>query len=262
MCGGRMNKVIFDWDANTLKILNTGQYTTRNKQYLEQLNLIKFLIEMGKDKKEIFEIWKKTDSILLQKIADDVDELDFVFNKLYLSARSWKIVRGYPINIYKSEINYINSLDVLPWIKEYLLALLCVYKYYGKPWCKYSEEVRRFCFSVTYYGREREKMKTYLAECVNKYMPYRMYTSENGVYYKCNFAVEEGDLLVQIQEPRQVQLLFGYIENMHTCQQCNEKFIYNSRTYHNTLCPSCVKKNRYKKQYECHQRQQASVKNS
>lgn len=255
-----MNNVIFDWESNSLKIMETGRYSTNNRQYLEQLNLISLLIEQGYDKQSIYSIWKNTDSLILSKIKDDIDEIDFVFNRIYLNAKSWKVSKGNQIKIYQEEIDYINSLEVLPWIKEYLLALLSVYKFYSKPWCLYSEDIRRFCFSTTYYGRERDKMRIHLSDCLNRYEPYRIYTGENGAYFKCNFAKETGELLVTIEEPRQVQETFKYIKNEKVCNECGNKFEYNSKTIRNELCPECSKKLRYKKQYECHLRQQGSVK--
>ena len=152
-----MNDYIFDWAENSEKILAGGGYTTKAHQTFEQIMLFAYLREKGYSKDEIFSLWIKTDSLLLQKIGDDKDQRDKYFGKLFADSTKYKIEKGNRIDIYQSEIDFINNMEVSMWIKQYVLAMLCVYKWYGKEWCVYNDKIKRFCYSCTSTKRERDR---------------------------------------------------------------------------------------------------------
>lgn len=257
-----MNGYIFDWEENCEKILQTKKYTTESHQFMEQAVLFKYLYDEGKTKDEIYNIWLETESKLLEKSNGDIEDINFIFGKLWSAASHWKIVKNNSIVIYQEEIDYINSLEVFGWIKEYLLALLCIYKYYGKKWCKYDSKIKAFCFSVTSVKREREEHKSKLKECFDKYAPYSISIIDTTLSYKLNFVVTEGHVVMEIPNPRYVPTVIKLIKNQKICEACGQPFEYTSQTIKNRLCPACKKRERYKKQYECHKRQRALVKNN
>lgn len=255
-----MNGMIFDWEENCERILNGEGYTTSNHQFMEQAVLFRYLMDKGHTKDEIFDLWLSTDSQLLQKLKADNEEINFMFGKLWSSASRWKMTSYPPIRLFQKEIDFINSMEVLRWVKEYILTLLCIYKFFGKKWCKYDSKIKAFCFSVTSHGRERDEHKLKISECLNKYQPYEISMFDTTLSFKMTFVQDEGEEVATIKNPRHIYEVFNLIKCEKTCEQCGSIFSYNSKTIANKLCPTCSKKKRYKQQYLCHKKQQAFVK--
>lgn len=255
-----MNDYIFDWSENSEKILAGGGYTTKVHQTFEQIMLFAYLRENGYSKDEIFDLWVKTDSLLLQKIGDDKDQRDKYFGKLFADSTKYKIERGNRIDIYQSEIDFINSLIVLPWIKEYLLTILCIYKYMGYEACEYNKKIRNFCFSCTSINKEQEYCCLKIKEALDKYNFYSIYNYNNKAFFKINFCDNNNGIKIcSISNPRDVLSIMKFLSNNKKCDQCGNIFEYNSKSIKNKLCPNCQKKNRIKKQVACHKNQHSKI---
>lgn len=247
-----MTEYIFDWKSNCENILKTGEYTTRNHQYTEQVVLFRYLIDRGLAQDEIYEKWSNTNSILYNKIKDDSVEINFHFWRIYRMAQKWEIKTYNKIIIYKSELDFINSMNVVRWIKEYVLTMLCIYKYYGLSWCKYDKDIKRFCYSVTYQKRERVKTIEKLSEAFNKYNICTFTVASSVPHYKINFIsnVKDDVIVGQIDNPRQAPDLMGLIKCERVCPVCGKTYEYTSKNYHIDMCPECVKHERYKRNYQ------------
>lgn len=247
-----MNDYIFDWAENSEKILAGGGYTTKVHQTFEQIMLFAYLREKGYSKDEIFSLWIKTNSLLLQKIGDDKDQRDKYFGKLFADSTKHKIEKGNRIDIYQSEIDFINNMEVSMWIKQYVLAMLCVYKWYGKEWCVYNDKIKRFCYSCTSTKKERDRNSELLHKCLVDYSPYIVNSWNNTVSFKILFLNDNiiGDCIYRIKSPRDVAELFSFIKNQKKCSQCKTVFIYDNHTINSTLCPNCRKKTLYKRKYK------------
>lgn len=258
-----MNEYIFDWEENCRKIIQTKRYTTNSHQFREQAVLFRYLHNLGKTKDEIFDFWKTTDSKLLQQANNDEEDINYIFGKLWSASSYWKMTSNYSIKIYQQEIDYINSLPVYLWLKQYLLALLCIYKFYGKKWCKYDSKIKAFCFSVTSAKREREEHKEKIKNCLEKYHPYELSLIDTTVSFKINFLCKDikATPIKEILNPRYIEEIIPLIKNERKCEQCGEVFTYSSQTLSATLCESCRRKQRHKQQYLCHKKanQQASA---
>lgn len=244
-----MNDYIFDWEENSEKILAGGGYTTKVHQTFEQIMLFAYLREKGYSKDEIFSLWTKTDSLLLQKIGDDKDQRDKYFGKLFADSTKYKIEKGNRIDIYQSEIDFINNMEVSMWIKQYVLAMLCIYKWYGKEWCVYNDKIKRFCYSCTDVKNERDRHIRMLHDCINKYNIYYVNSRNDFISIKILFCSNFGKVY-HISNPRRVNELFNFLENTKTCIKCGHKYKYSSYSTNSTLCASCRKSIRYKNQYE------------
>lgn len=255
-----MNDYIFDWAENSEKILAGGGYTTKVHQTFEQIMLFAYLRERGYSKDEIFSLWIETDSLLLKKIGDDENQRDKYFGKLFADSTKYKIEKGNRIDIYQSEIDFINSLVVLPWIKEYLLAILCVYKYMGYESCEYNKKIRNFCFSCTSINKEQEYCCLKIKEALDKYKFYSVYNYNNKAFFKINFCDNSnGKKICSISNPRNVLTIMKFLSNNKRCEKCGNIFEYNSKSIKNKLCPNCHRKNRIKKQVFCHKNQHSKI---
>ena len=241
-----MNDFIFDWAENSEKILNGEGYTTKVHQTFEQIMLFCYLREKGCNKEQIFDLWIKTDSLLLQKISDDKDQRDKYFGKLLSDSTKYKIEKGNEIKIYQSEIDFINTMEVSMWIKQYVLTMLCIYKWYGKEWCIYNDKIKRFCYSCTSLKREFESSAEILFRALNQYHPYIVNTRNQNSVFKIlceNKSLEQNPIII-IKEPRKIFNILNLLKSEKKCKICGEVFNYDHHTKHLDICHKCWKKKR------------------
>lgn len=243
-----MNDYIFDWAENSEKILAGGGYTTKVHQTFEQIMLFAYLREKGYSKDEIFSLWIKTNSLLLQKIGDDKDQRDKYFGKLFADSTKYKIEKGNRIDIYQSEIDFINNMEVSMWIKQYVLAMLCIYKWYGKEWCVYNDKIKRFCYSCTDVKNEKsEVFASLLSKCLDKYKPYSLRCLNGKIVYKFEtIIIGHDEMVFTISNPRMIINVLSCIKCEKICEICNKKFQYNSHNKHLNICRDCYNKKRLK----------------
>jgi hypothetical protein len=244
-----MNDYIFDWAENSEKILADRGYTTKVHQTFEQIMLFAYLREKGYSKDEIFDLWIKTDSLLLQRIGDDKDQRDKYFGKLFADSTKYKIEKGNRIDIYQSEIDFINGMEVSMWIKQYVLVMLCVYKWYGKEWCVYNDKIKRFCYSCTSTKIERERNIILLHSCIDKYKPYIINSRNNFLLYKI-LIPKEGLPIKTLNSPRGASQMFKILSREKKCSICGNFFEYMDNSINLSECPACRKRVRYKRQYQ------------
>lgn len=234
-----MNGYIFDWDENSEKILNGEGYTTVGHQFMEQVALFRYLMDHGYTKDDVDKVWRNTNSILYQKTCGDVDEIERLFARIWGKAAKWKNnFKGNEIVIYQSEIDFINNMEVLPWIKQYVLTLLCVYKWWGREWCKYDKKIRTFCFSCTDIKKERDRNAEKITECIDKYHPYEVKIIDISLSFKITFG-ETDSIVAKISNPRNIDKVLKLIKNLKICLNCGSAFEYNSHSISNCLCPDC-----------------------
>lgn len=249
-----MNGYIFDWDENSEKILNGEGYTTVGHQFMEQVALFRYLMDHGYTKDDVDKVWRNTNSILYQKTCGDVDEIERLFARIWGKAAKWKNnFKGNEIVIYQSEIDFINNMEVLPWIKQYVLTLLCVYKWWGREWCKYDKKIRTFCYSCTDTKRERDDCAKKIHDCIEKYHPYEVNAVGTTVSFKIAF-VGKDTVVATIPNPRYIEKLLNIILNVKTCVICGDQYTYGPHTHNGNICPCCKKKIRHKKQAELHKK--------
>lgn len=243
-----MNDYVFDWAENSEKILNGEGYTTKVHQTFEQIMLFCYLREKGYNKEQIFDAWIKTDSLLLQKIGDDKDQRDKYFGKLLADSTKYKIEKGNEIKIYQSEIDFINKMEVSMWIKQYVLTMLCIYKWYGKEWCVYNDKIKRFCYSCTDVKREKSDVfALLLSKCLEQYKPYIIKHLNGKVVFKINFDnFAENRVVFSIANPRNIEAKINNIKCEKICEICGKTFEYNSHNKHLNICKACYNKRRAK----------------
>ena len=241
-----MNEQIFDWAENSEKVLRTGQYSTFHSRFREQVALIRYLLVQGHNKERIYELWKSTNPHEIQ-YADDEQEKREVFGRAWRKAQKWRNIFRSPITIYKEEIDFINKMSVILWIKQYVLAMLCVYKYYRQTWCGYTNRIKCFCYSQTYVQNEREEYTLKMCDCLREYSPYTTVIHEGNVAFKMNFAQVLGTPLATIKNPSEVSELFQYLEDSRVCPRCGRRFSGNFAQLRRDICDDCFKEEKRKK---------------
>ncbi len=244
-----MNNYIFDWEANCQKIIKSGKYTTKKNIIYEQIVLIRYLRNRGKEYDDIYNIWNDTIKDFSSFIYSSEEEKKEYFKKIYDKSNNITIEKGNLITIYKKEIDFINNMICHKWIKEYILVLLCIYKYIGKEWCNYNDRIKSFCYSCTSIKKEREKNTKSLSEIVNKYDIYNI-EKKYGVNLKINFCNNTGQIYRVLKDPRDVKTLYGALSNEIKCSVCGKKYIYSSRKRKLDICQDCERKKRSKDRHK------------
>lgn len=242
-----MNEQIFDWAENSEKILRGEGYSTFHSRFNEQVALIRYLLDRGATKEECYFKWKLTEprEILY---AEDEQEIRELFGRIWRRAQKWENRFRTSITIFQEEIDFINNMSVILWIKQYILAMLCVYKYYHQTWCCYTNRIKCFCYAQTYVQNEREEYTLKMCDCLKNYAPYTTVIHDSNVAFKVNFAQSLGTPLATIKNPMYVQELFKYLKDTRVCPCCGRTFEADSAKLRRDLCDVCYKKMRYAKQ--------------
>lgn len=247
-----MNNYIFDWDRNSQRILETNKYTTYHKQDREGIALIQYLSNQKKyNKEDIYSVWKDISGSKIEFLDDS--EKRKIFDRFFKTSLTWKFKKGKSFAIYQEELDYLNSLIIPMWAKEYLLALLCVYKYYNDKWCVYTKDIKCFCHSRTKEGRSRPERELYLHNLFTRYNLYdlsMLYINNKEVLsIKVNYAKGEGKVIAVLETPNEVSTLFKMLKCEKKCKICGGIFSYTVRSFTQELCPICYKKERNRKKY-------------
>lgn len=247
-----MQQYIFNWIKNSENILTGKGYTTYRNQNMEQIALFSYLLKEGYTKEEIYEIWVDSSSLSVIKTEGDEEQRMMIFNYLFTKAQKFVIPSTNSINIYQEEIDFINSMLVFKWIKEYILVLLCIYKFYNTEYCIFNNKLRRFCFSMTSQRREWSSSGEKLSDCVTRYHPYSIISKKENLYLKMNFCRQEGKLIKTLSSPEEATQLYYLIKCEKKCKDCGRIFNYSSYTINSEVCAECAKKRLHKLQYRCH----------
>lgn len=247
-----MSDYIFDWEENSQRMLLEKRCTTKRHQYMELVALIRYLIDAGENQENIKLQILSIDSTYLNPHKHDYLELENIFSRLWKKAKEQEHFHFSPIVIYESEIQFINNMEVLRWVKEYILTMLCVYKYYGNRWCKYTAELKSFCFSMTSAKRNKNELNDKIALCLQRYAPYEMKLFDINLAYRMTFCAKEGTAISQINNPNHVKSIMNLITTEKKCSCCGENWTYSSYNINTDLCPSCKQKERIKQSNKLH----------
>ena len=109
---------------NCRRVISTNQYQTKSHRH-EDKWLLRYLKDNGKKRDDVFDIWKKI--YVANENCDGVDDdmLGRIFDNLWKNLNSVKLdTHSGRIDIYRSELDFINAQVQPKWIKEAMLVLL------------------------------------------------------------------------------------------------------------------------------------------
>lgn len=111
-----------DRDVNSKRLLSTNSFQTKKWHNEELVWLIKYLTTLGKSNDDIYETWK----YFYKKDKPDYEEADYqiVFKSFVKNSVKSKRVKYNKPYIYQEEVDYINSLPVPLWIRQYMFIIL------------------------------------------------------------------------------------------------------------------------------------------
>ena len=238
-----MNEQIFDWGENSEKILRGEGYTTFHSRFREQVALVRYLLDRNHEEEEIYGIWKNTnpETILY---ADTEEEKREVYKRVRVAARKWQNRFYSSVMVYKEEMDYINQMDEPLWVKQYVLCMLVVYKYYQQTYCQYTNRIKCFCYSKTNVKFERSQYTLTLCDCIKNYRVYDTVIHDSNVAFKVNFAQSLGTPLARIKSPAYVEELYKWLKDSRVCTCCGKSFECSSKSLRRMLCDECYRKER------------------
>ena len=268
--------MIFNWEANCERILNTHEYSMRDKWEKkmcarQQIVLMRYLTDKGWPKEDIRKLWDQIPNPTLDQCA--FEDKDIVFNKIFLLSTRCGLVKSTKrskIFFYQDEIDYLNNLDCPRWLRIYFAGLTTLWKS-RFPKVRLTQYINNYIMTytgkTTYENCEEPILATnrrldffrikYL-QCTDtphaglptrsRYFKYIRVMPE--VFTPIEDTKKGTPILVidSMEDFGQVVELIS--ERQKKCSQCDKPYDCSEHKK-NTLCPECQKKNRraYKTAY-------------
>lgn len=257
--------MIFNWKANSIKILQTGKYSEgdkweKKKEYAQQLFLCAYLSSLGWDEEKIFEKWKSIPSREMKEGAIKEDEYEGRFRLIYKKAMEKKYSNSFTLNydkehrIYQEEIDAINALDTTYAFRKYLFNLLCIEKFYMDAEGKFeiTSDMRAYCFSHANDGKLYNKSADNMMKSnIKTGRPLETFCVRGKIYARLTFYAKSGNEAIKFKDPSEaIAKVSEFIEEpFGICPICGRRFIKNGYTKRE-ICEECYKKQRQKYQKE------------
>jgi hypothetical protein len=262
--------VIFDWVANSEKILQEGKLTSgdrfdRKSYRKQQICLAWYLTsQLGMSVDKAYSEWRRVMMGSGKKVRLSMDDretnkyndfLDLVGqspdptkkkSNNRLPSSKYTTRRTKNIHVYESEIDKIASLEAPKWYREWVLAILMLYKFqcaYHEP-KKISDGFALWAYekAKNVHGNKRTQMRRDTGRLYRKCIPFafgRPNTdiAKGSLYF--DWAVSEGKEAFSFYTPDECMHWFWKIpEWTAKCPSCGREFVVTERRK-SSLCPMC-----------------------
>lgn len=258
--------MIFNWKANSIRVLQTGEYSRgdkweRKKEYTQQLFLCAYLSSLGWNREKIFEKWKSIPSKGFEDGALGEDDYENSFKIIYKKAMERKYSNNSTLNydkehtIYQEEINAINAINATYVFRKYLFNLLCIEKFYTDAEGKFeiTNDIRAYCF---YHANKRKLYANSVGNMIDSNIragkPLKTSCVRGKVYGTLSFYEKNGFEIIKFKDPSEIiEKPCDFIEEpCGICPECGKTFVKNGYTKRE-ICKDCYKKTRQKNKNEC-----------
>ena len=253
--------LIFDEKKYAIDLLKNKEFNTYRKRDIERYILIRYLASEGLSSQEIRKEIDKFPLVGCEYL--DKKEVDIIYNKILEKALSQPLVTGVVVNIYKSEIDIINSIENEE-ARNLLFVLLVYYK-----WAVKQSNTNMYFFSrynntkmvlvndldmwknaglMKLRKAERYKVNNIL---INK----GLYVEDNfksNNYFYLPFSVDSGDIAFSVSNFDNILgelLYYNDPDSYKRCQECG--MVIKKTRSPKKYCAKCAKivKNRQNKEY-------------
>ncbi len=268
--------MIVDWARNCERIFEEKRLTEDEPidtkiKYKQELIYLQYLINVKLliDKADLFEEWFKIENRCAQSVyyIEDNRQLLCEFEKIYHKAKRLVYTRiNYkehlkPVKIYKSEIDFLNGLDVPLWVKQYWAGLLFYYKFQVQNFKRVqkSRTVNSWCMrhvtdveTKRYGSNSQDRIAHYRTQLkeqgIDVFLDYLKVKNDNYPTYKPAFLANSGEVVFQAETINEIDKFIKMIKiSKCTCTECGREFEKKSKTKR-TLCDKCYKN--YRKKYK------------
>ena len=221
----------------------------------------------GMSQAECYDMWVALSNGTASMFQDDVETQKATFTLLwhqawttYVNVNCAKRLRS--VQIFTSELGYLNALPAPRWVRQYWAALLFYYKFASQvnPRVPKSSTVINWCLrqterrSVVYGGDNhcQDQIWRY-----SRVLPTRVIIDSPGTKdlpvttYKPAFLAEGGQVCYEAGSLSEIAGLMSLIaQPSGICQQCGATFPVTPKTKR-VLCPECYRQHRLAVKREC-----------
>lgn len=263
--------VIFDWVANSERIVREGKLTSDDKfdrkaYRKQQICLVWYLTSvLGMDRGMAYSEWRRCMMGSGKAVRLSMDDRegnkygDFLTllgcspdptrakTDSRLPARKYTTERDRTLRVYESEIAKISSIQAPKWYREWVLAMLMLYKFQ----CAYHE-TRKISDGFALWAYEkargvpegsRSQMRRDTGRLYRKCRPYGFGSPDADLSkgsLSFDWAASDGKEAFRFLTPDECLRWFGLIpEWTSVCPECGAEFVVTERRK-SLLCPRCA----------------------
>lgn len=256
--------MIVDWWYNCNNIFKTKELSkddpSENKHSLmQEIVYIKYLMEVKRfSLKKTFLEWCQIKNGSAQAF-NDKDDKRIQFNALYAKTtkrryRNLNVSRKLlPINIYREELEYVNSIRCPLWTKKYWLCLLAYYKFMRQSVNRVEKSKTLNAWASRMAGIDN--YGSYAQDAIARYriasgkkviVDYPKMECDMYPTYVPDFYRESGDVALVVTDINDLDKLLSKVEySVAVCPMCNKEF--DDKMGQTPYCPDCYKI--YRKNY-------------
>ena len=240
--------------VNSQRMLETGKYQQPRAKVAEDVWLIKYLMQQGKTREEIYELWKP---IYLSRDRGDIGDevVQTTFRNLCRTAavKKVKLREQKRIEIFQSELSFIKGLDAPLRTKQFILMLYAYYKAENLKRLEDAETsvVRRNILRVLTAGGRTDDQRLFDVIVELGAVTKEVITKEDlryggfytSTYYKLAKVKHHGTRVAEFVTLSDVPAQLDYLLLYTQCPYCGKEFL-PSRKAKTDLCPECYKEKR------------------
>ena len=253
-----------DKKYNCEMMLKTGQYQTKEYQNKEDWWFVKYLKDKYKnlpDYEAMPLIREKWGEIYRTRFLDPIEADLYInshFRKIYENTNNIVLGRSLKrITIYKEELDYINSLPMPKWFREFIFLFLGHCKTTGVYGYEYAP-VKDYIKYLTLKTRNRDAITSTIYNKMRELGLWKSFTIKKTYQGLCGVEEDEDiqfDFAFPVVKSGTVVCecgtMFELINNLdivtdkYKCDICGEEFVFGNRTQR-TICEKCHKQKRRK----------------
>lgn len=259
--------VIIDWVKNSQEIQKTKKLRLdepcdRKVAFKQEIVFVQYLLDTcGYSREKCFKTWLRIENGTAAKFEGDAEaqkiEFAIIWRKIANDQyrKSFYTTHVQPIQIFKEEIDFLNSLDAPLWMKQYWGALLFYYKFASQIYDRVSKTstLNAWCIQHSSY-----KKKNYGGKCQDLIAHKALELRKRGVEiiqdsameriseryptFVPLFSVKTGTAPAGFNDTADIDKFLSLIHvSQVQCPECGGFFELSS--YKKTpLCPECYKK--------------------
>ena len=250
-----MTELPIDQVLNSERILATGLYQRRDWNFKEDRWLVKYLLDAGKNKEEIYQILLEV-FFTRERNTYLIDEAGDLFEKIYKKAAKLKKLIRYPtIKIFQEEIDFINNSKTPAQTKQLSLLLLVycklnrTYQFIDGIFEVVLTSLKRLTVAKRQIRGKDNPLSKELERCG---MIRRVEIDEDNCYFpdkdeydykKIVFVRKKGSVAFETRTILDVPLYFDLLYSRMVCPLCGKEYDISPKSK-TDLCPECQKEKR------------------
>ncbi len=257
--------MIVDWARNSEQIFRTSRLTDNDPEdrvcfYKQEAMLLKYLSARNYTDEQIYDIWCNIVNGNAIKSLGDPEGQHRAFRWVRRCAQSPEY-QFYsctcplkPIQIYQSEIDFLNNTQAPLWARQFWCALLVYYKFQRQNLNPQFDEVRKTQWVTNWairqvpeiqlhYSHHQDILGKIQSKMQQRVILDRVHHGQNHElrFFKPSFCAQDGTVICELQLLHELPKVLALISPpMAVCPLCGTPFEITPKTKR-TLCLACWK---------------------